>query len=60
MLELRNIAEVAELIITSAAFRKESRGLHYNVDHPDTDDARYRADTIVRWGSLPARRGIPV
>ena len=58
LLELRNIADVAELIITSAAFRKESRGGHYNVDHPDTDDAHHRADTVLRWGSLPARSPI--
>jgi len=59
LLELRNIADVAELIITSAAFRRESRGLHYNVDHPEADDARYLSDTIIRWGALPARRALP-
>ncbi len=59
LLELRNIAEVAELITTSAAFRRESRGLHYNVDHPEHEDARLRTDTIMRWGALPARRPVP-
>ncbi len=58
LLELRNIVDVAELITTSAAFRRESRGLHYNIDHPEQDDA-YLTDTIMRWGTLPAQRKVP-
>jgi len=46
ILELRNMATVAELVVLCALHRRESRGLHYVEDYPDTDDA-FLTDTIM-------------
>jgi len=47
LLELRNIATVASLIIRCAMMRKESRGLHYNMDYPERDDRSGLRDTVI-------------
>ncbi len=49
-LELQNLLQVAALIVRSARMRRESRGLHFNVDHPERDDRRFAGDTILRKG----------
>jgi aspartate oxidase len=46
LVELRNMAAVAFLIITSALRRNESRGLHYMTDFPEKSD-RFLKDTII-------------
>ncbi len=48
LIELRNLATVADLIITCASHRKESRGLHYNIKYPNRDDKHWLKDTILR------------
>ena len=47
LIELRNIATVAELIVKCAMQRKESRGLHFSLDYPPTGDNRKTQDTIL-------------
>jgi L-aspartate oxidase len=49
LLELRNLATVADVTIQCAMARKESRGIHYTLDFPDTDPAQAR-DTVVKRG----------
>jgi L-aspartate oxidase len=51
LLELRNIAAVARLVIESALWRKESRGLHYTTTHPEKSPAFARPSVL--------RRGLP-
>jgi len=52
--ELRNLLQVAELIVRCARLRRESRGLHYTLDHPYRDNERCLNDTVVsRAGGLP-------
>jgi len=51
LLELRNIATVAELIIGSALRRPESRGLNYNLDYPNPNPDWAQRDTVLRKGS---------
>ncbi len=51
IVELRNLATVAKLIIKSAITRKDSIGLHYNTDHPATS-AR-KANVVLESGKEP-------
>lgn len=48
LIELRNIATVAELIVKCAMHRKESRGLHFTLEYPERKDALWLKDTVIR------------
>ena len=51
LVELRNLADVGMLVVECALRRKESRGLHYLLDHPETDD-KWLKDTVVSRGDV--------
>ncbi|MGH8372676.1 MAG: L-aspartate oxidase [Gammaproteobacteria bacterium] len=47
LIELRNLAQVARLIVQSASLRRESRGLHYTLDYPEADTRRIPRSTVL-------------
>ncbi len=49
LLELRNIATIAQMIVECAAARHESRGLHFTIDH-GTTDAKLARDMVMKRG----------
>jgi len=51
LLELRNLALNAQIIVRSALMRRESRGLHYNIDYPE-NRSESRADTIIQSSKI--------
>ena len=52
LIELRNLAQVADLIIRCALARKESRGLHYTLDYPQANESTPVRDTVLVPGNF--------
>lgn len=59
LLELRNIVTVAQLMVDGASIRKESRGIHYTLDYPETN-AGTPEDSVLVKGNAAVLRKIPV
>lgn len=45
-IDLINTADIARMITLSAQIRKESRGIHYNIDHPNMDE-KFKNPTVI-------------
>lgn len=60
LLELRNLATVAEIIILSALSRRESRGLHYTLDYPEPDPLLQNQPTVLQKTSFRNTTGKPL
>ncbi len=60
LIELRNLAIVAKLIIESALMRRESRGLHYNADYPDPDPDLAQVNTVLVKGTPPGQEPVVI
>ncbi|MGB5062376.1 MAG: L-aspartate oxidase [Candidatus Competibacter sp.] len=59
LIELRNLAQVADLIIRCALARRESRGLHYTLDYPKANESTPVRDTVLVPGNFAGAEAPP-
>jgi L-aspartate oxidase len=59
LIELRNLAQVADLIIRCALARRESRGLHYTLDYPKANESTPGRDTVLVPGNFAGAEAPP-
>ena len=59
LIELRNLAQVADLIIRCALARRESRGLHYTLDYPKPNESTPGRDTVLVPGNFAGAEAPP-
>jgi L-aspartate oxidase len=59
LIELRNLVTVAELVVRCARERKESRGLHYTIDHPEHEDSFWLRDSVIRRDDVQSPPAAP-
>jgi fumarate reductase (CoM/CoB) subunit A len=50
-LSVRNLAQLGRILATAALARRESRGAHFRVDYPETDELRWRVVTRLQQGA---------
>ncbi|MBX5476090.1 MAG: FAD-binding protein [Clostridia bacterium] len=55
VLELENMLDLAEVVVASALFRKESRGAHTRLDYPNRDDANWLKHTVATYTAAGPR-----
>ncbi len=60
LIELRNLAQVADLIIRCALARRESRGLHYTLDYPKANESTPVRDTVLVPGNFAGAEAPPL